>query len=438
MRVDVTNIGIIQEASIQIDGITIIAAPNDCGKTTLLRLIYTLHDASNSTPSLVIKEYFARYFFQHIARIDHRFRFFINLPHFESGLRSEVIDFLYSGSIDKDSIENFTSVLIKQIESSLERNDFLFDHVGEKLKARDVGPLRKHIFDFFYEAKDKPLLDVEQYTSMLLSKMCGEIFSNRNVANSSAILFDVEDIDLSFGFSNETFNSLPSFFFPIDQCDALQTYYFEDLNLISERIGLNGERKIYGSRGYNHPHISKISKYLLNEPKKMQAIRSDFIDISRNFSLEKKSPNDNFLQFTKTTGKKKISLEYSNVPKGIRIFSFINKLLSNGYLNDEDVLIIDEPENHLHPAWQVKLATELFKLHSERGVRIVLATHSPIIIESFEKLSKGDEKINFYFGRKLAHLDMVRYDNCTEDTSLIYSSFMDSFRDMDKLDGSDF
>jgi len=170
MRVDVTNIGIIQEASIQIDGITIIAAPNDCGKTTLLRLIYTLHDASNSTPSLVIKEYFARYFFQHIARIDHRFRFFINLPHFESGLRSEVIDFLYSGSIDKDSIENFTSVLIKQIESSLERNDFLFDHVGEKLKARDVGPLRKHIFDFFYEAKDKPLLDVEQYTSMLLSK----------------------------------------------------------------------------------------------------------------------------------------------------------------------------------------------------------------------------------------------------------------------------
>ena len=50
-----------------------------------------------------------------------------------------------------------------------------------------------------------------------------------------------------------------------------------------------------------------------------------------------------------------------------------------------DVLIIEEPEAHLHPAMQTKLARELVRL-VRSGVRIVLTTHSEWLLEQIGNL----------------------------------------------------
>lgn len=57
----------------------------------------------------------------------------------------------------------------------------------------------------------------------------------------------------------------------------------------------------------------------------------------------------------------------------IQIFSYI-LLFSPG------VLLIDEPDIHLHPDVQERLVGELTKVARDRGTRIILTTHSPFIV----------------------------------------------------------
>jgi len=50
------------------------------------------------------------------------------------------------------------------------------------------------------------------------------------------------------------------------------------------------------------------------------------------------------------------------------------------YISNNSVIIIDEPENSLHPRWQKKYTSNLLDLLYYFDVRITLATHSPMIV----------------------------------------------------------
>jgi len=55
-----------------------------------------------------------------------------------------------------------------------------------------------------------------------------------------------------------------------------------------------------------------------------------------------------------------------------------------------DVLIIEEPEAHLHPAMQVAFARELARL-VQSGVRVMVTTHSEWILDTFANLVRLSE-----------------------------------------------
>jgi hypothetical protein len=50
-----------------------------------------------------------------------------------------------------------------------------------------------------------------------------------------------------------------------------------------------------------------------------------------------------------------------------------------------DVLIIDEPEMNAHPTTQMGIV-ELFAMMANQGIRVVLATHSPYIVDHLTNL----------------------------------------------------
>jgi energy-coupling factor transporter ATP-binding protein EcfA2 len=68
-------------------------------------------------------------------------------------------------------------------------------------------------------------------------------------------------------------------------------------------------------------------------------------------------------------------------------------LLKRGAILPGSVLFIDEPEVHLHPAWQVILVKTLYEL-SKRGVTIIIASHSIDIMKAIEMLMDSDDEID--------------------------------------------
>ncbi|RLE90424.1 MAG: hypothetical protein DRN04_15120 [Thermoprotei archaeon] len=61
-------------------------------------------------------------------------------------------------------------------------------------------------------------------------------------------------------------------------------------------------------------------------------------------------------------------------------------LLKYGNVSSGDTLIIEEPEAHLHPDRQARLAVFLARLVNEAGLRFLLTTHSDVLLAKFSNL----------------------------------------------------
>jgi len=72
---------------------------------------------------------------------------------------------------------------------------------------------------------------------------------------------------------------------------------------------------------------------------------------------------------------------------GVANLGMLALLIERNVLDKGAFLFIDEPEAHLHPAWQVIMAETLFEL-AQQGVNVVIATHSVDILKWIEVRTK--------------------------------------------------
>ena len=111
-----------------------------------------------------------------------------------------------------------------------------------------------------------------------------------------------------------------------------------------------------------------------------------------NSIIEGKFKIDNSGLFKFKQNSKEFSL--ANTSTGIKTIGMIQILLENRKLHKNSYLIMDEPEVHLHPEWQIKLAEILVLLVKELGVTLFLNSHSPLFIEAMEVYSTKYETKN--------------------------------------------
>lgn len=94
---------------------------------------------------------------------------------------------------------------------------------------------------------------------------------------------------------------------------------------------------------------------------------------------------------------------------GIKIFGLLQLLIERDILKKDSVLILEEPESHLHPSFCFQLIEILFELKNA-GVTIILITHSVEMIRYIEYLvnTQPDNLTDF----SLTLLEQI--DHCTQ------------------------
>ena len=106
-----------------------------------------------------------------------------------------------------------------------------------------------------------------------------------------------------------------------------------------------------------------------------------------------------------------IDINVSDAATGVKTFAYMTQLLRNGWLDKETLLLIDEPEAHLHPQWIVEFARLLVKIHKELGVKVVIASHNPDMVAAIQSIAQKEEVIDktvFYLAQR--RKDETRYE----------------------------
>lgn len=81
-------------------------------------------------------------------------------------------------------------------------------------------------------------------------------------------------------------------------------------------------------------------------------------------------------------------LDARNLSSGLKTFAIIKHLLMNGTIEDKGTVILDEPEIHLHPEWQIIFAELIVMLQKEFDMHVLLNMHSPYFLNVIQVYSQ--------------------------------------------------
>ena len=124
-----------------------------------------------------------------------------------------------------------------------------------------------------------------------------------------------------------------------------------------------------------------------------------------------------------------------NLSAGLKGFVLIKTLLERGILKEKDVLILDEPEIHMHTQWQLVYAEIIVLIQKYFDMTILVTTHSSHFLQAIEYFSKKykiQDKCNYYLSK--VDGDGVIFQNVTDDTNIIHSEMVEPSIILDRLE----
>ena len=131
-----------------------------------------------------------------------------------------------------------------------------------------------------------------------------------------------------------------------------------------------------------------------------------------------------------------------NIASGSKSFGLIYLLLKAGVITKDSLLVLYEPENHLHPSWQIKYEEILCKMVAN-GYYVLITSHSPYFIQALKtyatKYNIIDDKTEFYFAEKLnkenySLIDNIKDSNGNIDTEKIFESLYQPFETLRNIE----
>ena len=374
MKLSIRNVGKLKEADVEINGITVITGENDTGKSTVGKVLWSVFNSFYKVYEQIEKEridFVNGQIYGYIRNLD-------KTDNVKKKTLDMATDIIQNYSIYYRNEENIKSYITKKFK---ENNYFIDNERIEELIASIYTILNiidTQIISFIIDEK----LSVEFNEEIINKKIGKGSFANIELNIRNKILnFNIEEgIDVAGEFVENLKGDIDDFDLATEAVFIDNPFIIDDIENIFEQKKKNYRQHLVSKLYYNR-NENTVKKMYVNEKlekiyKKLNSVASGKITI-KNLDVYYKDS--------------KIEINAKNLSTGLKTFAIIKMLLQNGTLEENGTIILDEPEIHLHPEWQIKFAELIVLLQKEFGMHILLTTHSPYFLKAIQVYSKKYE-----------------------------------------------
>ena len=395
IKISVKDFRAIHSADIDLNGITVIAGVNGSGKSTLSRLLYTIFNKVKTLDDVYWSVFYSE-----------TFAIWEVCQQIYDTLKPSDLNLLFGTTVEevRNEIQKAISLLtdsfsqdekIKRLLSIIKYN------LGIEIKNKEDLNLIMDVFNKIvarYEdrKKNRPFKELGNEIASELQE--DNIINKVSVSEYGYTFFGpgVESVPLLHSVKFCTYIDTPK------KLEAPFSY--------SEWEYINSQK----DAAYNQ----EISKYLSDNILKGDASYSD---------------QWKTLIYQRNDGQ---TFDLSQSATGVQAFAFLQLLLKKGLINDRSLIIIDEPEAHLHPQWIVEYAKVLVELNKKTKARFFIATHSTDMVSALRYISEKEETLDHlsYYRAVPSDADAYTYDyqNMGTDIEPIFESFNKSYELIEK------
>ncbi len=431
MRLQINNFAKIGQSDIILDGITIIAGENNTGKSTVGKILFSLFNALCDIEDKVRKE--------RLAEI--RNTTFTILQNNISGLD------ISRNTLTRNSLR-LSRQIRQQIKETFEENSEItkqdiLEMVEDELNVWDdlragmthyewdglVEQLTQNISEIL-ELSEKDIIR-EVITGYFGNVFHDQISSLVNKDNAATLLrLEIKGRNNTVVFEE---NRCKEFESEIDLTN--KAIYIDNPFIIDE----------LASSSAMNP-MNKLLKELLADTEDTEAMDgiietlrakeklSDIYDALARVvdgNIERNKVDDEF--YLKSDCFEE-PLSFHNLSAGMKSFVVLKMLVEKGCIKEKDVIILDEPEIHLHPQWQVAYAELIVLLQKHFDLNIVVTTHSPYFVDAINLFSCKydiDKKVNYYLSTNMGAV--AKMENVTDHIDAIYKKMASPIQILDTL-----
>lgn len=432
MKLKIRNINKIKSADIKLDGLTVIAGANSSGKSTVGKLLFSMIKSQSNAE-------------------------YLNHQSKKAKIRKRVEE-LYKRAnrcFSRDGDAEFAEVLPFTISRFLDSLSELTDEteieqrlgkIEAWINSKDITPRMKSLFhqdidNIRIALGDNKAADIASEVRVFIeSEFMNRICSCGTTESEVILEYDNPSNSLSLTFIDDIIDSVNCFG---DEYITDATYvesplylHILDTLLYAATYQEYQKKQTMSFRGMVPIHIKDLANKLytlqLVSPERKLASEYGLTDIMGGhfaFDVDSKA-----LKFV--SDNMGVDLSPINIASGIKSFGVIQMLLESQVIDNDKILIWDEPENHLHPQWQIISAETLVKL-AKHGIPVIISTHSPYFVQGiryFSAVHSLEPYTNYYLAEEEPKSKLSVVKDVTKDLNLVFSKLATPLNDIMNVD----